>query len=94
MIGNDDCGQMSAWYIFATLGFYPVNPASRQYVAGWPQVSKAAIITANGKKLVLTKKSVTSSRMKLIILNSKSIGNNGLTQQALSAGGYLQFKAN
>jgi predicted alpha-1,2-mannosidase len=94
MIGNDDCGQMSAWYIFATLGFYPVNPVSGQYVAGWPQVNNAVIMTAHGKKLVLAKKSVASSRMKLIILNSKSIGNNGLTHQALSAGGYLQFKSN
>jgi putative alpha-1,2-mannosidase len=38
MIGNDDCGQMSAWYILSTLGFYPVNPASGEFVLGSPQV--------------------------------------------------------
>jgi len=40
MIGNDDCGQMSAWYIFSALGFYPVNPASGVFVLGMPQVKK------------------------------------------------------
>ncbi len=41
--GNDDCGQMSAWYIFSTLGFYPVNPASGQYVFGVPTFKKATL---------------------------------------------------
>jgi predicted alpha-1,2-mannosidase len=55
MIGNDDCGQMSAWYIFATLGFYPVNPASGQYVLGRPQVAKALVQVGNNKTLVITR---------------------------------------
>jgi putative alpha-1,2-mannosidase len=44
MIGNDDCGQMSAWYILSTLGFYPVNPASGEFVLGSPQVKKQLFI--------------------------------------------------
>lgn len=43
LCGNEDCGQMSAWYIFSALGFYPVNPVSGQYVIGTPEFDKAAI---------------------------------------------------
>jgi putative alpha-1,2-mannosidase len=48
MIGNDDCGQMSAWYIFSTLGFYPVNPANGTFVFGSPQVASARINLGDG----------------------------------------------
>ena len=51
MIGNDDCGQMSAWYIFSTLGFYPVNPASGEYVIGQPQIKSATVYLKDGKLL-------------------------------------------
>ncbi|MCG9899934.1 MAG: GH92 family glycosyl hydrolase [Hydrotalea sp.] len=50
LIGNDDCGQMSAWYIFSMLGFYPVNPANATYVQGLPQIKKATI--RNGDKII------------------------------------------
>ena len=43
LCGNDDCGQMSAWYIFTCLGFYPVCPASDYYVIGAPQIPKAVM---------------------------------------------------
>jgi len=56
MIGNDDCGQMSAWYIFACLGFYPVNPASGDFVLAAPQVEKASIRLSNGKQFEVTAK--------------------------------------
>lgn len=49
MIGNDDCGQMSAWYILSTLGFYQVNPAKDEFVLGAPQVRRATIHLNNGK---------------------------------------------
>lgn len=55
MIGNDDCGQMSAWYIFSTLGFYPVNPANGEYVLGIPQVSRATVTLRNGSVLIVSK---------------------------------------
>jgi predicted alpha-1,2-mannosidase len=51
MIGNDDCGQMSAWYILSILGFYPVNPANGEFVLGSPQVKKATIHLAGDKKI-------------------------------------------
>ena len=43
IIGNDDCGQLSAWHILSSLGFYPVNPASGEFVLGAPQMEKAII---------------------------------------------------
>jgi predicted alpha-1,2-mannosidase len=54
LIGNEDAGQMSAWYVFATLGFYPVVPASGEYVLGRPLVQRADIRLANGKLLTIT----------------------------------------
>ena len=49
MIGNDDCGQMSAWYILSVLGFYQVNPAVPSFVLSSPQVTKAILHLKNGK---------------------------------------------
>jgi len=54
MIGNDDCGQMSAWYILSTLGFYPVNPANGKFVLGAPQVKNATIHLKNNKKFSIS----------------------------------------
>ena len=43
LCGNDDCGQMSAWYLFSAMGFYPMNPASGEYVLGAPQLPKVVM---------------------------------------------------
>jgi predicted alpha-1,2-mannosidase len=53
MIGNDDCGQMSAWYILSSLGFYPVNPANGAFVLGAPQVKKATLYLRNHKTFTI-----------------------------------------
>jgi len=53
IIGNEDCGQMSAWYIFSAMGFYPVFPASGEYVIGSPVVKKATIKTTSGKPFMV-----------------------------------------
>jgi predicted alpha-1,2-mannosidase len=53
IVGNEDCGQMSAWYIFSALGFYPVFPASTNYVIGSPLFDKATIKLDNGNKFVV-----------------------------------------
>lgn len=68
MIGNDDCGQMSAWYIFSSLGFYPVNPSNATYVLGNPQVNNATVHLGNNKKLIITNNST-----KEIHLNNKTV---------------------
>lgn len=51
ILGNDDCGQMSAWYVFAVLGLYPLDPSSGQYVVGEPLVSEAALRVPGGADL-------------------------------------------
>jgi putative alpha-1,2-mannosidase len=60
LIGNDDCGQMSAWYLCTLLGFYPVNPASGEVVLGAPQVKKA-IVTTGKKPLTIKADSFSSN---------------------------------
>jgi predicted alpha-1,2-mannosidase len=54
--GNDDCGQMSAWYLFSSLGFYPVCPGSDQYMLGSPLVESASILLENGKTFTVRTK--------------------------------------
>lgn len=90
--GNDDCGQMSAWYIFSSLGFYPVSPASDEYWLGSPAVNSAQITLAQGK--VLTVKAVNQSDKNVyvekITLNGKEIKNK-IKHADLAKGGELVF---
>ncbi len=51
--GNEDCGQMSAWYIFNAMEFYPMNPANGVYCFGSPQLKRATINIANGKQFTV-----------------------------------------
>jgi len=53
LCGNDDCGQMSAWYVLSSIGFYPVNPASGEYVFGTPLADESTITSFNGKHFVI-----------------------------------------
>ncbi len=94
MIGNDDCGQMSAWYIFSTLGFYPVNPSSGEFVFGIPQVTKAVVHLRDGKKLVVI---ATDDKPKLqnnstVLFNNQQILNSIISFKLLMMGGELEFK--
>src|SRR5208283_4799040 len=52
--GNDDCGQMSAWYVFTVLGFYPVCPGSGYYVIGSPALPKAVLRLSHGRQFTMT----------------------------------------
>lgn len=70
--GNDDCGQMSAWYLFSAMGFYPVCPGTDQYVIGTPFLPYMQINLSNGKTIIIKAPKV-SSRNKYI----KSIRVNG-----------------
>ena len=56
VIGNEDCGQMSAWYVFSSLGFYPAFPASNEYVSGSPLFDQATINLPDGKSFKLEAK--------------------------------------
>lgn len=90
--GNDDCGQMSAWYVFSALGFYPVTPASGQYALGIPLFEKVRIRLANGKKLtILADKSGPSKTLTRIRLNGKLLTDGLVNIQDLWKGGTLEF---
>lgn len=54
LCGNDDCGQMSAWYVLSSMGFYPVNPASGEYVLGSPLADQSDLTLENGKHFIIT----------------------------------------
>jgi predicted alpha-1,2-mannosidase len=91
--GNDDCGQMSAWYIFSALGFYPFNAGSAEYVIGTPLFQKAVLHMPNGKDLVINapRKSDKAIYVKIVKLNGKKIIDWKLTHQQLMEGGSLDF---
>ena len=91
--GNDDCGQMSAWYIFSALGFYPFNAGSAEYVIGTPLFQKAVLHMPNGKDLVINapRKSDKAIYVKSVKLNGKKITDWKLTHQQLMEGGRLDF---
>ena len=91
--GNDDCGQMSAWYIFSALGFYPFNAGSAEYVIGTPLFQKAVLHMPNGKDLVINapRKSDKAIYVKSVKLNGKKITDWKLTHQQLLEGGTLDF---
>jgi predicted alpha-1,2-mannosidase len=63
LCGNDDCGQMSSWYLFTCMGFYPVCPASDYYVIGAPQIPKAVMRLSNGKKFTMTAENISDKNI-------------------------------
>ena len=90
--GNDDCGQMSAWYIFSTLGFYPVNPASGQYVFGTPAFSKAVLQVGSKTFTVKALNYAPGNKyIKSIKLNGKEYKLPYITHADIMRGGVLEF---
>jgi len=91
--GNEDCGQMSAWYIFSSMGFYPMNPANGVYCFGSPQLKNATINLANGKQFTIITNNAGDENIYIqkIILNGKPYLKNYITHQDIVAGGKLEF---
>ncbi len=91
--GNDDCGQMSAWYIFSALGFYPFNAGAATYTIGTPLYTRATLHLAGGKDFVISAPNKTASRIhvKSVKLNGKTLKDMTLTHQQIMAGGQLDF---
>jgi putative alpha-1,2-mannosidase len=91
--GNDDCGQMSAWYIFSSLGFYPVAPGGNEYSIGSPTIKNAKINLENGKTFTIkTNNSSTKNiYIKKILLNGKPLENLSINYQDIIKGGILEF---
>lgn len=91
--GNDDCGEMSAWYIFGALGFYPVNPASGEYIIGTPMLEEATIHLHDGKTFAIKapRKKGNEIYIRSIKLNGKKHTKNYITHQDILNGGTLEF---
>lgn len=91
--GNEDCGQMSSWYIFSSLGFYPVNPAQGIYSFGSPLFDSATINLENNKTFVVQTKNNSNENMYIqsIELNGKKIDRNYITHKEITQGGTLIF---
>jgi len=93
LCGNDDAGQMSAWYVFSSLGFYPVTPGSDFYAVGSPLVKSAQIQLPNGKKLDITVENQSPQNIYVqeITLNGKVIQHYQLKHSELINGGTLVY---
>ena len=93
LCGNEDCGQMSAWYVFSAMGFYPVNPAEGKYQLGAPLFEKISIKTGPEKKFVITanKDSDKHIYVKEVFLNGKKLDRTWITHDEIMKGGELRF---
>ena len=93
LIGNDDCGQMSAWFLFSSIGFYPLNPVSGEYVIGAPQVPAATIPLANGNTFTMKAKnlSVDNLYVEKIELNGKPYTEKTISHEDIMKGANLVF---
>ncbi|MDR3445086.1 MULTISPECIES: GH92 family glycosyl hydrolase [unclassified Dyella] len=93
LAGNDDLGQMSAWYIFTALGFYPVTPASDEYAFGRPFVSRATLHLPGGKTFTVTAEPLDDAHPYVgsVTLNGKPLNRVFLRHGEIVAGGELHF---
>lgn len=91
--GNDDCGQMSAWYLFSSLGFYPVAPGSLQYAIGSPLVVEAAISLENGNRFMINTRNQGENNVYVqkVELNGKAIDSFLLSHEDILKGGELTY---
>jgi len=93
LVGNDDLGQMSAWLIFTSLGFYPVAPGSNEYVIGRPFVDEATLHLPNGKSFHIVAENLSPSNafIQAVTLNGKPLTRLFLRHEELMQGGELHF---
>jgi predicted alpha-1,2-mannosidase len=93
LVGNDDLGQMSAWLLFTSMGFYPVAPASNEYVIGRPFVNRATIMLPNGEafRVVAEKISPENRYVESVALNGVKLDRSYLRHEEIMKGGELRF---
>jgi predicted alpha-1,2-mannosidase len=91
--GNDDCGELSAWYVFSALGFYPVNPANGVYAIGTPALKEAVIQLEKGRTFTVTAKNVSAENKYIqhAKLNGRAYSKTYITHTDITAGGVLEF---
>ena len=92
--GNDDCGQMSAWYVFSAMGFYPVNPADGRYIIGSPLLDECTLKLAGNKEFRIRtiRKSPEDIYIQSVTLNGKKRKDFFITHQDIMNGGTMVFK--
>ena len=93
LIGNEDCGQMSSWYVLSSMGFYPVTPAADYYALGSPVFDEAKIHLENGKTFTITAENNSSEHVYVqeVYLNGENWDKNYLLHQDIMNGGSLRF---
>ena len=94
LCGNDDCGQMSAWYLFSAMGFYPFNPCGGEYIIGAPQVPRVTLNLVNAKTFTMTAKNLSKENkyVKSVMLNDKKISDWKICHADIMNGGELVFE--
>jgi predicted alpha-1,2-mannosidase len=91
--GNEDCGQMGAWYVFSALGFYPVTPVSNTYIIGTPHIEKATLNLENGNRFTVFAKALSEENMYIesATLNGKKLNHSYIHHDDIMNGGSLVF---
>lgn len=94
LVGNEDCGQMSSWLVFSSMGFYPVTPGSVDYIIGSPWFKETTINLENGKKFTIeaNNQSEENVYVQSISLNSKNYTNSYLSHKTIMKGGVMEFE--
>ena len=94
LCGNEDCGQMSAWYVFSALGFYPVNPVGGIYELGTPLFARSAIEVGDGKTFTVKADGLSDKAryIKSAKLNGKPLDRTSVTHDEIMAGGMLELE--
>ena len=93
LAGNDDLGQMSAWYVFTALGFYPVAPGSNEYVIGRPFLERVAMNLPNGKRFTIVAENLDDAHPYIgsVTLDGKPLDRSFIRHEEIMAGGDLHF---
>ncbi len=93
LCGNEDCGQMSAWYVFSAMGFYPVNPQNGVYVLGSPNIGRATIDVGAGKKFEIIAHDMSGENVYIhrVKWNDVDYKNAFITHDMIINGGKLEF---
>jgi len=94
LCGNEDCGQMSAWYVFSAMGFYPVTPGSNIYAIGSPLFEKVTLKLENGNEFVIEASNITEDNkyIQSATLNNEDYQKSFISHEAIMDGGIMRFE--
>jgi len=92
--GNEDCGQMSSWYVFSALGFYPVNPADGRFILGSPALDDVSLSLPGEKtfRIIAENNSSLNVNVSEVFLNDRKLDRNYITYSEIMSGGELRFR--